>query len=430
MPHCNATYKNGVLYQDWDYKGSRFWHAFEVDEGVYPYWNIKRKKEGLGVEDYWKSTMYTGRMGIEDSNKWLSDKEGNTPEYYHSQVFNGWPQTWAYHIDAGLFGDYIKDITINDITHVSAEITTVETDNDGITKIIDDSGVEYIADLYIDCTGFKKVLIGKVNNEFSTLDPFLTHDKVIALPTPYIDKDKEMKPRTKSTALSAGWAWEVPLYNRIGSGYCYSSKYITDLEAEKELREHIGVERVKDVKSFSVDIETGYYKEPFTKNVVAVGLSSGFIEPLEATVMFLSQVAGIRINDVINNDITIKQYNSEVQVMMEDFIDYISTQYYLSHRDDSEFWRAQKDSHISKKMQEWIVSSKNKMQPPSRKELFVDSSWISKAVGFGLFPSTSMFAGYSDEGANKANAHSKKINDFDFDGRISQKEYLDRFVYK
>jgi len=430
MPHCNATYKNGVIYDDWDVKGSRYWHAFEVDEGIYPYWNIKREKENLDISDYWKSTMQTGHIALEDSNKWLADKDGNLPEYAHKEVYNGWPQVWAYHIDANKFADFLKDITIKDINFVSANISDIQTDDNGISTIIDDKGNNYNADLFIDCSGFKKLLISKVNPNYISFKPFLSLDKAIAMPLPYDNQEEQMKPRTKCTALSSGWAWEVPLYNRIGNGYVYSSKHISDEDAVKELKEHVGLDRCKDVEPFIVNFESGYYKEPYTKNVVAVGLSSGFIEPMEATAMFLTQLSSIRIDHIINGEFTVKEYNEEVQINYKDFMDFISTGYAMSRRNDTEFWKEQKIENISNKMKEWLKSAKEKMQPPEQKELFVRSSWISKLIGSKYFPDNFMFDEYNAKDAEKADKFMNKMRSFDLNSKLSQKEYLDKFIYK
>ena len=428
MPHCNATYKNGVLYEDWDYIGSRFWHAFEADEWVYPYWNIKREEEGLDRQDYWTSTMFTGHSAMRDSSKWLADKDGVIPKYYQSKSYNGFPQHYAYHVDAGAFTEFLK--TITNINHVYADIDSVETDPNGITKIIDDVGIEYKADLYIDCTGFRKELISKVNDDFQTLAPYLTHDKALVIPCPYTDKDAELKPRTKSKAMSAGWAWEIPLYNRIGNGYVYTSIYISDEEAEKEFRDYLGADKVKDCPSFTVDIETGYFKKPFTKNVVAIGLSAGFIEPLEATLLYAVQSAGKGLSRYLKGEFKKIDYNKKVASGIEAFLDYISVGYYLSHRQDTQFWKDQNNTHLTEKMHSWIEDSKVKLQASSKVALFADSSWISKAIGFNLFPVSSEFDGYNKDDSLKADAHIKQMREFDYAGRISQKEYLDRFIYK
>ena len=428
MPKCNATYKNGVLYEDWDYIGARFWHAFEADEWVYPYWNIKREEEGLDRQDYWTSTMYTGHAAMRDSSKWLADKDGVIPEYYQSQSYNGFPQHYAYHIDAGAFTEFLKEIT--EVTHVYADIIDIRTNEDGIEKLIDAIGIEYTADLYIDCTGFKKELISKVNDDFTKFDPYLTHDKALVIPCPYLDKETEMRPRTKSKAMNAGWAWEIPLYNRIGNGYVYTSSYISDEEAEKEFRDYLGNDRVKDCKSFIVDIETGYYDRPFTKNVVAVGLSAGFIEPLEATLLYAVQVAGMNVSEYLKGTKTSEEHNQEASYALGAFLDFISSNYYLSKRRDTPFWKSQDTTHLTEKMHRWINESKEELKPSPRVELFVDSSWVSKAIGFNLFPENAMFERYDETLSKLADSWMEKIRTFDYTGRISQKEYLDTFIYR
>jgi len=318
MPKCNATYKNGVMYEDWDYINSRLWHSFEVDENKYETWVMLKKEFGLDNQDYWTSTMRNGHIAMRDSGKWLADKDGNIPEWHHSKSFNGWPQHWAYHLDSALFGEFLKERTTG-VDRVIADIAEVITDESGITKLVAEDGREFTADMYIDCTGFKRLLIDKVApDEFKSLKPFLTHDKACVIRYPYIDPENEMKPRTRAKALSSGWYWQIPLYDRISSGYVYTSDYLTEEEAEFELRNDIGFERTKDCESFTVDIKTGYYPEPWKKNVVAIGLSAGFIEPLESTLLFVIQMAGIRLSLALDGKISSKQYNNATRDNLDD----------------------------------------------------------------------------------------------------------------
>jgi tryptophan halogenase len=425
MPQCNATYKNGVMYEDWDFINSRLWHSFEVDEDKYETWNCLREAEGLSNQDYWTSTMRNGHIAMRDSGKWLADKDGNIPDWHHSKSFNGWPQHWAYHIDAGLFGEFLKKRT-KGINHIIADIEKVVYDESGITKLITTDGNVLESNLYIDCTGFKRLLIDKVSSKsFKSLKPYLTHDKALVLRRPYTDPENEMKPRTRAKALSSGWYWEIPLYDKISTGYVYTSDYLTDEEAEFELRNDIGFDKTEGCESFVVDIKSGFYEEPWSKNVVAVGLTSGFIEPLESTLLFVVQMAGIRINKVLNKELTVLEYNKASIANLADFLDFISVSYYLSHRQDSKFWKDRKEqSFITERMKVWLDKSKDKLQPPDEHILFVNSSWISKLIGFNWFPKQKGSA------TKKALGDIDMIRSYDYNKLISQKEYLDRYIYK
>ena len=426
MPQCNATYKNGVMYEDWDYINSRLWHSFEVDENKYETWNLMREDEGLGVQDYWTSTMRNGHIAMRDSGKWLADKDGNIPDWHHSKSFNGWPQHWAYHLDSALFGEFLKKRT-QTVNRIIADIETVTTNEDGVEKLIDTKGNEYTADLFIDCTGFKRLLVDKVNTEFTSLKPYLTHDKACVIRYPYTDIENEMKPRTRAKALSSGWCWQIPLYDKISSGYVYTSDYLTEEEAEFEMRNDIGFDKTKGCESFIVDIKTGYFPEPWTKNVVPVGLSAGFIEPLESTLLFVVQMAGIRINQVLKGELTKKSYNEKSTANLSDFLDFISVSYYMSHRQDTKFWKDRKEqAFITERMKVWLNMAEKKMQPPEEHILFVDSSWISKLVGFNHLPSGSIWKDYDGDALKQID----EIREFDYNALISQKEYLDKFIYK
>jgi hypothetical protein len=224
--------------------------------------------------------------------------------------------------------------------------------------------------------------------------------------------------------------WQIPLYDKISTGYVYTSDFISDDEAEHEMREEIGFDRCKDIEALKINIDPGYQQTPWSKNVVAVGLSAGFIEPLESTALFTVQIAGIRINEVLKGELTTKEYNFKSVDNFHDFVDYISIGYYMSHRNDSEFWRARgKNTPISDRMKEWLEQCKTEIKAPSQKIMFVPSCWVSKAIGFGNFPINDN-SEFSVTEVNKIESQMKEIKNFDFHKLINQKEYLDRFVYK
>ena len=426
MPKCDATYKIGVLYDDWDFINSRGWHSFEVERGKYEYWNKLRKKNNLDRQDYWASTMYNSHIALRDSAKFFAGKDGKIKTPYESDSEHGWPQHWAYHINADKFGAYVKEIALNSgVNNVITDIKDVILDATGdVSYLKDTDGNTYHADLFVDCSGFKRLLIDKVADEkFKTFEPYLTHDKAVVIRYDYKDQEMEMRPRTKSKCLSSGWYWEIPLYDKISVGYVYTSKYISDEEAENELRNEIGFERTKDSKAFIVDINSGYYPKPWSKNVLAVGLSAGFIEPLEGTLLYAVIWAGRNIKSWLEGNLTTEQYNKKVETGLGDFVDFISIGYYMSHRTDSEFWRSRDRNAISKKMIHWLEEDG---EIPKDTQLFLESSWLSKQIMFNRFPDTHKTIG--DE--EKIQKEMDKVKSFDFKELLSQKEYLDRFIYK
>ena len=425
MPKCDATYKIGILYDDWDFVNSRGWHSFEVENGKYEYWNKLRKDNNLDRQDYWASTMYNSHIALRDSSKFLAGKDGNIKFPYKTKSEHGWPQIYAYHVNADKFGAFVKEIALsNGVINIIDEIVNVPTNDNGVEYLEGESGAKYTSDLFIDCTGFKRLLIDKVAEEkFSSFEPYLTHDKAMVIRYDYTDKESEMKPRTKAKCLSSGWYWEIPLYDKISVGYVYTSKFISDEEAEDEIRNEIGYEKAKNAEAYIVDIESGYYPKPWSKNVLAIGLSAGFIEPLESTLLYSVIWAGRTVKSVMDGKLTIDQYNGKVNGGMADFVDFISIGYYMSHRNDSEFWRSRDGKTISKKMTDWL---EKEGETPKDTQLFLESSWLSKQIMFNRFPDTHKSIG--DE--EKIQKEMDKVKSFDFKELLSQKEYLDRFIYK
>ena len=453
MPKMDGTYKLGVLYEDWDYKGSRWWNSFESDENKYPYWNKQRSEEDLPREDFFTSCTFSSHIGMKDEGRINKDKDGKDAYVYRStRSYGGYVQPHAYNLDAGKLGDFLQEHFIEQVTHIEAHIEEVIHDEDGVSKLIDTKGNEHTADLFIDCTGFKRLLIDKVcDTPRKSLDPYLTLDKAMVMPVAYIDAHREMTPRTGAKAMSSGWMWNIPLYSTMINGYVYDSRFITDEEAESEMRADIG-DRVKDIKPFIIPINTGHYTEPYSKNVVAVGLSAGFIEPIEATLLMNVQFAAYNLHKLFEGHMTKEIYNDITSTSLEDTLDFISTGYYMSNREDSAFWRSRgKNTHITDRMKSWLETCKKALLPPIRDVFWIPSCWISKLIGFGYFPekdgfeekepwSLPTYSGTNFEPRNKhkykyvdeinAKRQMEEIRNFDTSVFISQKEYLDRFIYK
>ena len=193
---------------------------------------------------------------------------------------------YAYHFDAGLWGEVLKDFAKSHgvVQHIST-ITKVNQDETGnITSVSRGDGEDIEADLFIDCSGFASLLIGKTLDEpFDDFNKYLFNNKAIAMPLPYEDKESEMVSYTNCHALSSGWVWTTPLYSRIGTGYVYCDKYKDPDDAELEFRTHLGLDRVKDLEARHINIRVGKHRRTWVNNCVAIGLSAGFIEPLEST---------------------------------------------------------------------------------------------------------------------------------------------------
>lgn len=233
--------------------------------------------------------------------------------------------------------DTVDDVNLSD----SGQISSIVTKDNGA----------HSADLFIDCTGFAARLIRQaLNVDFIDYSDCLFNDRAVAIQSP-IDCSKDIPSNTTSTALSSGWAWQIPLRNRYGNGYVYSSKYISDDAAEQELREHIGPS-CKDQKAKVIKMRLGRVNQHWHKNVLAVGLSQGFIEPLEATALMLIQhtvesfINSYEDMQAAKREVIAQQdtYNNQLNEVFESIKDYIVAHYRLNSRTDSQYWCDNRES--------------------------------------------------------------------------------------
>lgn len=457
MPACKATYKIGVLYEDWHHKGSKWWNSFEADEFYHLYWNKQRTEEDLPVEDFFKARITSSHVGLDDLPKFIMNEKGEMGyDYSPIKSYGGHPEPWAYHIDTGCFNTFLRERYENKITFLTDEISEIRTSDKGIDALVTPKGKIITADLFIDCSGFKATLIEKVNPEGRIpMKPYLTHDKAIVVEVPYKDADKEMKTRTLTKAMSSGWMWNIALYDRMVNGYVYTSDYISDEDAEKEMlevtAEMFGEDRVQ-AEPWIIDIRTGHHARPWYKNVLALGVSAGFVEPMEATLLMITQFCLVNAKEVFAGKMDVEKFNDKYEYTLMDTLDWVSTQYYLTDRDDSEFWRfkARNKTQIRPRMVEWLESCKKTMLPPEDDILFYPSCWYAKLVGSEEFPEGDGFddtegetlPSYSNSNFKPQNKFKYKEMDelnarmqmdkkreFDPDTLLSHKEYLDRFIY-
>lgn len=337
MPECNATFKSCIRFKDFHQLDEpAMWYPFEPVEilnnrPLSRYWHNKHLNDPAYADRY---SFYDYNFIVPEicrQNKTVKSLPGTS---------------YAYHFDAGLWGEFLKKIAKKNgvVQHIDT-ITSVNQNDDGsIKSVTRKDGDDIEADLFIDCSGFAALLIDKTLKEpFDEFYDYLFNNKAIAMPVEYHDKDAEMVSYTNCHALTAGWVWRTPLYHRMGTGYVYCDKYKSQDEAEHEFRQHLGEDRVKDLTARHINIRVGKHKRTWAKNCVAIGLSAGFIEPLESTGLFIIQGAVQLLTNILRKDSRYtacdqKVYNDSVTRLLEIIRDFLVCHYALTDREDSPYW--------------------------------------------------------------------------------------------
>ena len=355
MKHCQATYKHSIKFTNWT-------HDENAEAFHYPFGQLSHKYSPNGFVDFmqWKlhdedvkphnfAEFHLESLSMSKSGK-MTKNENNEIEGFDFKYDT------AYHMDATLFGQYLKNhICLNNINYIQDDvINIIQNEDESIKHLETASGDILEADLFIDCTGFKSLLLGEtLKVPFASYKNVLINDKALAAQIPYIDKEKEMEPTTNCTAIENGWCWNTPLWNRIGTGYVYSSKFVSDEQAEREFRNHLASsnmvigdkKRAEEVEMFKLNIKHGIHEKIWHKNVVAIGLSAGFIEPLESTgllsvhenIIFLLKT--LLKNDGIVGSLDEKNYNFVVHDVMNQFAIFVSQHYALSSKRNTPYWK-------------------------------------------------------------------------------------------
>ena len=334
MPQCNATYKNGISFNDWStvpgYES--YFHPFPCSLDfatfgfLYKYTELRRK----GADVLAHPNRFSLMAGLTE-RKLAPLPAENFP--FHFQ--------YGYHFDSVLIGKFLREkAKESGVSHIEATVEKVEQESDGsIKSLLLNTGQILSGDFFVDCSGFASILLQKtLKVPFVSFAENLFNDSAVAIPT---DIETEIPAETLSTALSNGWAWKIPLTNRFGNGYVFSSKYCSPDEAETELRSHLNI-LDSDVEARHLKMKVGRVQETWAKNCVAVGLSQGFIEPLEATALQFVYSTIEQFSQALeegnfsgkNRD----EFNARMNANFEGVRDYIVLHYKTNSRSDSQYW--------------------------------------------------------------------------------------------
>jgi tryptophan halogenase len=255
---------------------------------------------------------------------------------------------YAYHVDAGLLANYLRDVAVaRGVKHVDDTVREVSLAPNGFVDHVTTRNHGAIhADLFVDCSGFRGLLINQALGEpFSSWSDMLLCDRAIAIPVPKDAEHDGIDPFTTATALSAGWSWNVPLIVRDGTGYVYSSHFQSQDDAERELRDFLGT-RADGIEARHLRMRVGRNRNSWVKNCVSIGLASGFIEPLEATgIYFIEYAAQMLVKSLLGRSFdepTIAEFNTAMARVYDDIRDFIMLHYYSNDREDTPFWGATK----------------------------------------------------------------------------------------
>ena len=389
MPRCNATYKNGISFVNWSTKPGRerYFHPFasQIDQFVTAgfFFNTYVRRRGIDVDTHPDRYFLSARLS--------AHRQGPKPDENFPFVVE-----YGYHFDAHLVGEFLKDLARErGVRHIQARVVDVKRKPDGdIAGLVTDTGETVEGDFFIDCSGFRGALIQQtLQVPFRSFAENLFNDSAVVLPTSQVES---IGSETVSTAMKNGWAWEIPLTHRIGNGYVYSSAFCSAEDAETELRAHLGL-LDSDVSARHLKMKVGRLEQHWHRNCLAVGLSQGFIEPLEATALNLvCNTAADFVETVDKHGFGgdgRDSFNDRVSGSFEKIRDYIVAHYVLNSRRDSEYWlqNAQHGnlSDTLRKIFEIWTTGQNLGQEIERQQIqtsYTAMSWYCLLSGYGYYP--------------------------------------------
>lgn len=384
LRQTNATYKTGIEFVNWGQVGDRYFHSFSP-YGV--------NMDGYHFHQFWlRHAMTQGAPGADHYNLLALASRTNKFARPQPQMQNT-PLArleYAFQFDSSLYGKYMRGLAESrGVERIEGKIVKVhQRSEDGFIESVElESGTKIGGELFIDCTGFRGLLIEQtLKSGYIDWSHYLPMNRAVAQAC---EQPGPILPYTRSTAHKAGWQWRIPLQNRLGNGHVYCSDYISDDEAYATLQE--GLEGPATTEPNFLRFKTGVRAKPWNKNVVSLGLASGFLEPLESTSIHLVQTAVARLMtnfpDTLFNQRDIDYYNERTLLEFEQVRDFIILHYCATQRDDSPFWNYVRTMELPEKLQQRIdIYRENGRLYRHDNELFGEDSWFAVFEGQNIRP--------------------------------------------
>ncbi|QDN81981.1 tryptophan 7-halogenase [Streptomyces sp. S1A1-7] len=403
MPECHASYKLAIRFENWRTEGHHFYHPFERPRNV----------QGFSLADWWLHTRPGEQFDRDTSLLAALCEAKSSPRHLDGAMFtSGFGATdepakaaedgretqfpYAYHFDAALLARFLTRFgTERGVRHVLDDVLDVVLDDHGdISHVVTREHGALTGDLFIDCTGFRGMLINKaLGVPFESFRESLPNDSAVALRVPVNGEKAGMRPCTTATAQDAGWIWTIPLFGRIGTGYVYAGDYCTPEEAERALREFVGP-AADGLAANHIKMRIGRCAQSWVRNCVAIGLSSGFVEPLESTGIFFIHNAVEQLVKHFpggrDDEHRRRTYNRQVAAVMDGVREFLVLHYYAAARDDNAYWRDAKKrplpDGLAERIEAWSHQLPDAESVFPRFHGFEPYSYTAMLLGLGGLP--------------------------------------------
>jgi flavin-dependent dehydrogenase len=385
--HCDATFKQGAKFARWvdGSKDDFYYHPLVLPQGfgkadMAAYWQAQHAT--AGTPSFSNAQSFSNALCYQEAicEQGLAPKTIRTAEF--SAVAN-----YAYHLDSGKFGQFLQQHCTEKlgVIHILDDVIAIQSTANGDIAAVETKNHDAISgDLFVDCTGFSSLLLGKhYQVPFKACDDILFIDTALAVQVPYENADSPIASHTISTAQEAGWVWDIGLQHRRGVGYVYASKYCTEDQARATLAKYVR----------KIPIVSGHRTKFWQNNCVAVGLSAGFLEPLEASALVLVELSAQMISEQLPAnralmDIVAKRFNDTFLYRWDKIIDFLKLHYLLSQRDEP-FWRDNRDpatipQSLLDLLQLWRYRAPGDLDFTSNNEVFPAASYQYVLYGMGF----------------------------------------------
>ncbi|TDV43069.1 tryptophan halogenase family protein [Actinophytocola oryzae] len=365
MRACNASFKMGIKYVNWRTPGAgeatsrqrsgapdEFYHLF----GLLPTY------QNLPLSHYWTHRALAGETAERFDRACYPQAPALDANLAPRNADGTRWTNYAWHFDAQLVADYLRQFAVDKqgAVHIEDMMTEAVLDQRGhVTGLRTQGGRLIEGDLFVDCSGFRGLLINQAMREpFLDMSDHLLNDRAVATAVPHDDEAHGVEPYTSSIAMSSGWTWKIPMLGRFGSGYVYSSRFANQDEATLEFCRMWGLDPEEQTLN-QIRFRVGRNRRAWVRNVVSVGLASCFLEPLESTGIYFAYAALYQLvkhfPDKNFEPVMRDRFNREIEVMFDDSRDFVQAHFTFAPRDDTPFWRACKELPLADAIAEKVA---------------------------------------------------------------------------